>query len=69
MIFYLLHLLLLPHRTGVLRARLVRLVQAAKVEKVEGVVKALKDSFGFIERADIVQDVSTCNPTAGPDDL
>ena len=41
-----------------LRARLVRLVQAAKLEKVEGVVKALKESFGFIERADMVQDVS-----------
>ena len=47
-----------------LRARLVRLVQAAKLEKVEGVVKALKESFGFIERADMVQDVSrddTCS--------
>ena len=45
-------------RTGALRARLVRLVQSAKVEVVEGVVKTLKDSFGFIERADIVKDVS-----------
>ncbi len=46
-------------RTGALRARLVRLVQPAKIETVEGVVKTLKDSFGFIERADVVKDVST----------
>ena len=45
-------------RTGALRARLVRLVQSAKVEVLEGVVKTLKDSFGFIERADMVKDVS-----------
>ena len=38
---------------------MVRLVQPARVEKVKGIVKSLKDSFGFIERADIMQDVST----------
>ena len=37
-------------RTTALRARLVCLVQPAKVEKVQGVVKTLKESFGFIER-------------------
>jgi len=45
-------------RTGALRARLVRLVQPAKVETVQGIIKTLKDSFGFIERADMVKDVS-----------
>lgn len=44
-------------RTGALRARLVRLVQPAKVETVQGIVKTLKDSFGFIERADVVKDI------------
>ena len=44
-------------RTGAFRARMVRLVQPARVEKVKGIVKSLKDSFGFIERADIMQDV------------
>lgn len=44
-------------RTGALRARLVRLVQPAKIETIQGVVKTLKDSFGFIERADMVKDV------------
>ena len=47
------------YRTGALRARLVRLVQSAKVEKTRGLVKSFKESFGFIERADIVGDVST----------
>ena len=54
------HPLPLPPRTGALRARLVRLVQPAKVETVEGVIKTLKDSFGFIERADMIKDVSYC---------
>lgn len=45
-------------RTGALRARLVRLVQSAKIEKTRGLVKSFKESFGFIERADIVGDVS-----------
>lgn len=44
-------------RTGALSARLVRLVQEAKVNKTRGIIKSLKDSFGFIERADIVQDI------------
>ena len=41
-----------------MRARLVRLVQSAKVEKTRGLVKSFKESFGFIERADVVGDVS-----------
>lgn len=45
-------------RSGAFRARMVRLVQPARVEKVKGIVKSLKDSFGFIERADVLQDVS-----------
>lgn len=44
-------------RTGALRARLVRLVQPAKVEKIRGLVKSFKETFGFIERADIVGDI------------
>eukprot|EP00731_Ephydatia_muelleri_P017162 Em0010g260a len=44
-------------RTTALRARLVRLVQSAKVEKIQGIVKTLKDSFGFIERADEAKDI------------
>ena len=48
-------------RTGALRARLVRLVQPAKVEKIRGLVKSFKETFGFIERADIVGDVSKMN--------
>ena len=48
-------------RTGALRARLVRLVQPAKVEKIRGLVKSFKETFGFIERADVVGDVSKMN--------
>lgn len=44
-------------RSGALRARLVRLVQPATVETIQGVVKTLKDSFGFIERADMEKDI------------
>ena len=44
-------------RSGALRARLVRLVQPATVETVQGIVKTLKDSFGFVERADMEKDV------------
>ena len=44
-------------RSGALRARLVRLVQPATVEMVQGIVKTLKDSFGFVERADMEKDV------------
>jgi cold shock CspA family protein len=44
-------------RSGALRARLVRLVQPATVETVQGIVKTLKDSFGFIERADVEKDI------------
>ena len=51
-------MLLCVYRTGALRARLVRLVQPAKVEKTRGVVKSFKETFGFIERADVVGDVS-----------
>ena len=38
---------------------MVRLVQSATLETVQGIVKTLKDSFGFIERADMEKDVST----------
>jgi cold shock CspA family protein len=44
-------------RTGALRARLVRLVQPSKVEKCCGLVKSLKETFGFIERADVVEEI------------
>ncbi len=37
----------------------MRLVQSATVEKTRGLVKSFKDSFGFIERADVVGDVRT----------
>ena len=37
----------------------MRLVQPATVETVQGIVKTLKDSFGFIERADVEKDVSS----------
>ena len=35
----------------------MRLVQPATVETIQGIVKTLKDSFGFIERADVEKDV------------
>lgn len=44
-------------RSGALRARMVRLVQSATLETVQGIVKTLKDSFGFIERADMEKDI------------
>ena len=50
--------IILLYRSGALRARLVRLVQPATLETVQGIVKTLKDSFGFVERADMEKDVS-----------
>jgi len=44
-------------RNGNIRARKVKLVQAAEQEKVEGVVCSMKDSFGFIERSDVVREI------------
>lgn len=44
-------------RTGVIRAREVTLVEAADTEKCQGVVSSMKESFGFIERADKVSEI------------
>lgn len=44
-------------RTGVVRAREVTLLEAADTEKCQGVVSSMKESFGFIERADKVSEI------------
>lgn len=45
-------------RTGSLKARKIRYTNAAKqVKKVQGIVSSLKESFGFIERADVVAEI------------
>jgi cold shock CspA family protein len=44
-------------RNGIIRARKVKLVQAAEQEKFQGVVCSMKDSFGFIERSDVVKEI------------
>lgn len=44
-------------RTGVVRARQLTLVEAFKGERYEGVVCSMKESFGFIERADKVSEI------------
>ena len=45
---------------------MVRLVQSATLETVQGIVKTLKDSFGFIERADMEKDVSRISHLPSP---
>ncbi|XP_032238045.2 cold shock domain-containing protein E1 isoform X2 [Nematostella vectensis] len=44
-------------RTGVSRAKDVMLLETAKAEKYQGVVSSMKESFGFIERADKVSEI------------
>lgn len=44
-------------RTGVVRARELALLEAAESEKCQGVVSSMKESFGFIERADKVSEI------------
>ena len=45
-------------RNGNLHARKVEPVEAPlKLQKFEGVVCSMKDSFGFIERADAVKEI------------
>ena len=46
------------NRNGNIRARRVKLTKAASLNGVyQGVVCALKDNYGFIERADIVKEI------------
>jgi len=44
-------------RNGDVRARKVTLVEAAKQETCQGVVCSMKDSYGFIERSDVVREI------------
>lgn len=44
-------------RSGIVRAKDVELVESAKAEKYQGVVSSMKESFGFIERADKVSEI------------
>merc|ERR550519_1357784 len=44
-------------RTGNLAAKTIRLENPAAPVKYQGVVNSLKDSFGFIERADVVKEI------------
>lgn len=46
-------------RTGVMRARKITLVERAPPKRFTGIVTAMKESFGFIERADLVKEVGT----------
>ena len=50
----------LPHggsRNGNIRARKVRLLNPVPQERYEGVVCSMKDTFGFIERSDVVKEI------------
>ena len=50
--------LILFFRNGNLHARKVEPVEAPmKLQKFQGVVCSMKDSFGFIERADAVKEI------------
>nr|XP_002127595.1 cold shock domain-containing protein E1-like [Ciona intestinalis] len=44
-------------RTGVMRARKITLVERAPPKRFNGIVTAMKESFGFIERSDIVKEI------------
>lgn len=44
-------------RSGAVNARQMRLEKAAEVERVQGVVCSMKDTYGFIERADVVREI------------
>ena len=40
-----------------MRARKITLVERAPPKRFTGIVTAMKESFGFIERADLVKEV------------
>lgn len=44
-------------RNGNIRARKIKVVQAAEQDKFQGVVCSMKDTFGFIERSDVVKEI------------
>ena len=44
-------------RSGNLAAKTIRLENPAAPVKYQGVVNSLKDTFGFIERADVVKEI------------
>lgn len=44
-------------RNGSMRARKVKYVDCKRTQTVQGIVSSLKESFGFIERADIVAEI------------
>ncbi|XP_078582664.1 cold shock domain-containing protein E1-like isoform X32 [Branchiostoma floridae x Branchiostoma japonicum] len=44
-------------RNGNVRARKVQLISSVPVERYMGVVCSMKESFGFIERADVVKEI------------
>ncbi|XP_076800145.1 cold shock domain-containing protein E1-like isoform X1 [Clavelina lepadiformis] len=44
-------------RTGVMRARKITLVERAPPKRFTGIVTAMKESFGFIERSDLVKEI------------
>ncbi|XP_065063770.1 cold shock domain-containing protein E1-like [Rhopilema esculentum] len=44
-------------RNGTLKARKLVLIEPAEKPKSQGIVSSLKDSFGFIERADVVSEI------------
>ncbi|XP_074640508.1 cold shock domain-containing protein E1-like [Tubulanus polymorphus] len=44
-------------RNGNIRARKVKPLQPFKLERHEGVVCSMKDSYGFIERSDVVKEI------------
>lgn len=44
-------------RNGNIRARQVKLLSSSSQDRYQGVVCSMKDSFGFIERADVVKEI------------
>jgi len=44
-------------RSGSMRARKVKYVDSKRTQTVQGIVSSLKESFGFIERADVVAEI------------
>jgi len=44
-------------RNGSMRARKVKYIDYKQTESVQGIVSSLKESFGFVERADIVAEI------------
>ena len=47
----------LASRSGNIRARKVRLLNPVPQERFDGVVCSMKDTFGFIERSDVVKEI------------